>query len=86
MNTDVHEYVSKSKRSCTVYLPVLAQRRRQFYSTATSRFFTYRDGVWNALTAISEKTPYLAFWLWAKSPQLVSSYLNGQGKNLLYCY
>ena len=26
MNTDVHEYVSKSKRSCTVYL-FFAQRR-----------------------------------------------------------
>ena len=53
MNTDMHEYASKSKRSCTVYL-VLAQRRREFNSTATSRFFTYRGGVWNALTAIDE--------------------------------
>ena len=53
MNTDVHEYVSKNKRSCTV-LPVLAQRRREFYSTATSRFFTYRGGVWNASIVINE--------------------------------
>ena len=54
MNTDVHEYVSKSKRSCTVF----AQRRREFHSTATSRFFTYRGGVWNELIAINEGTLY----------------------------
>ena len=59
MNTYVHEYVSKSKRSRTVYLPVLAQRLQEFHSTAISRFFTYRGGVWNALTAISEGTLYI---------------------------
>ena len=42
-------------------IPVLAQRRREFYTTATSRFFTYRGGVWNALTAISERTLYTFF-------------------------
>ena len=39
--------------------PVSAQWRRKFYSTATSRFFTYRGGVWNALIAINEGTLYL---------------------------
>ena len=37
-------------------IPVFAQRRREFYSTGTSRFFTYRGGVWNA---ISEGTLYI---------------------------
>ena len=37
---------------------ILAQRRREFYSTATSRFFTYRGGIWNALTAINEGLLY----------------------------
>ena len=52
MNIGVHEYESKSKRSYCI--PVLAQRRRKFCSTATSRFFTYHGRVWNALTAINE--------------------------------
>ena len=39
-------------------IPVLAQIRREFYSTATSRIFTYRGGVWNALTTINEGLLY----------------------------
>ena len=56
MNTvvHVHEYVSKSKRSCTV----LAQGRREFHSTATLRFFTKRGKVWSALIAINESLLY----------------------------
>ena len=40
-------------------IPVLAQRRREFYSFATSRFFTYCGGVWNALTAIIKGSLYI---------------------------
>ena len=39
-------------------LPVLTQRRWEFYSTATSLFFTYRGGIWNALTATNDGTLY----------------------------
>ena len=59
MNTDVYEYVSKSKRSCMMLCPVLSKRHREFYSTATLGFFTYRGGVWNALTAINEGLVYI---------------------------
>ena len=59
MNTDAHEYVSKSKRSCTVYIITPKAPGILLYSTATSRFFTYRGGVWNALTAIDDGLLYL---------------------------
>ena len=36
------------------YIPVLDQWHREFLSTAASRFFTYRGGVWNAFTEINE--------------------------------
>ena len=58
MNTDVHEYVSKSKRSCTVYLYWPKGAGNSIVPPATSRFFTYRGGVSSALTPISEGTLY----------------------------
>ena len=57
MNTDVHEYVSKV--SVHVLYTCISPKAREFYSTATSRFLTYRGGVCNALTAISEGTLYI---------------------------
>ena len=40
-NTDVHEYVSKSKHLCTIYMPVLAQRWCLEYIYATNGGLLY---------------------------------------------